>query len=333
MKETMSRSDDPSRPSGGPSAQSNPPQTFLDWVRELLHWKPAASIREELEGALSSESSELLEFSPEERALLKNILGLSAIKVDDVMVPRADIIAVHEETTLCDLLKRFAEAEHSRLPVYGETLDDLRGMVHIKDLMRHLTVNAGDPAGLDYHLDLTRIDLQRPLNSTDLVRQVLYVPPSMPAAGLLARMQASHIHMALVIDEHGGTDGLITIEDVVEIVVGDIEDEHDETEEPLIHSTWDGGFVADARIKLDDIRETFALTGDLGEAAEEVDTLGGFLVNLAGRVPVAGDRVEGPQDLEFEILEADPRRVKKVRIMRHGLDENDVEPTKQRAEG
>jgi CBS domain containing-hemolysin-like protein len=228
------------------------------------------------------------------------------------MVPRPDIVAVPGDIPLWEALIRFEEAEHSRLPVYGETIDDLKGMVHIKDVLRYLTTRGRTRDGLD----LGKPDLGVSILSAKLVREVLYVPPSMPVSDLLAKMQATHIHMALVIDEYGGTDGLVTIENLVEMVVGDIEDEHDAVEGPMIVRARDGSLIAQARAPLDDLEEALGPEPDLGEMAEEVDTVGGLLVTIAGRVPVRGEIIAGPNDLDFEVLDADPRRVKRVRVRR-----------------
>jgi CBS domain containing-hemolysin-like protein len=166
------------------------------------------------------------------------------------------------------------------------------------------------PAGLD----LAAVDLSIPLSSTEIVRELLFVPPSMPAIDLLAKMQATRIHLALVIDEYGGTDGLVSIEDIVELIVGDIADEHDEDEAPAVVRQLDGSFIVDARASLEDVTKTIGEEFDVGDDADDVDTFGGYLVTKAGRVPVRGEFVPGPGQFEIEVLDADPRRVKKVRI-------------------
>ncbi|MFC5069580.1 hemolysin family protein [Flaviflagellibacter deserti] len=283
---------------------------LVDWLKGLLRGRPA-SLRDEIEDALSSDDgSEAFDFSPEERAMLKNILGLRDLGVGDVMVHRSDIIAVPCDMTLSDTLLRFEEAEHSRLPVYGDTIDDLRGMIHIKDVLRYLTTRGKTDSGLD----LGAADLSQTIEAADLVREVLYVPPSMPANALLAKMQATHIHMALVIDEYGGTDGLATIEDLIEIVVGDIEDEHDETEAAMIQRARDGSLIADGRATIDDLVAQIGPDFDLGDLGDDVDTVGGLIVTLADRVPERSEIIAGPSGFDFEVLDADPRRVKRVRI-------------------
>jgi CBS domain containing-hemolysin-like protein len=287
------------------------PESWLDRLKAAVGMKPAGSIREELADALATEK--LDGFSPEERAMLANILRLREVRVDDAMVPRADIDAVELDVTLAGLVEAFQKSGHSRMPVYRETLDDPVGFVHIKDLMGHM-MRAAEVAS-EAKFDFARIDLTRKLAATDLVRNILFVPPSMPVTALLASMQASRMQLALVIDEYGGTDGLVSLEDVVEMVVGDIEDEHDD-DASMIVSEREGVFLVDARADLDDVAA--AIGGDLahGEEAEDADTIGGLVVGLLGRVPVRGELVELPGGFEAEILDADPRRIKKLRVYR-----------------
>lgn len=288
-------------------------------ARALFGWR-AGSIRADLEVVLEAGASGETGFSPEERKLLKNILGLRERRVWDVMVPRSDIVAVQQDITLGELVRVFEGAGHSRLVVYDDTLDDPVGMVHIRDLVAFMSaraqLNTQRRVSLRAGLDLKAIDLAVPLSSTKIVRSILFVPPSMPAIDLLAKMQATRIHLALVIDEYGGTDGLVSIEDIVEQIVGEIEDEHDTDAAPTVIAQHDGSFIADARASLDEVTKLVGAEFDVGEAAEDVDTLGGFLVTQIGRVPVRGELVPGPGQFEIEVLDADPRRVKKVRIHR-----------------
>jgi CBS domain containing-hemolysin-like protein len=294
---------------------------FVRFVRAMFGLKPG-SMRADLEDALETGASREAGFSPEESTMLKNILALRERRVEDVMVPRADIVAVADDISLGELVKVFEKAAHSRLVVYKETLDDPAGMVHIRDLIAFMTARAAvapeaksrrkKTAGLD----LKAIDLSVPLSTTTIVRPVLFVPPSMPAIGLLAKMQATHIHLALVIDEYGGTDGIASIEDIVELIVGDIEDEHDESGEHPIVRQADGSWLADARASLEDVVAMVGADFDVGEASEEVDTLGGYLVGQVGRLPVRGELIPGPGPFEIEVLDADPRRVKRLRILR-----------------
>ena len=292
-------------------------------MRMLFGMKPS-TIRADLKDVLDAMTPGESGFSPEESRMLKNILGLRERRVGDVMVPRADIVAVQQDIPLGELIRVFEGAAHSRLVVYNDTLDDPIGMVHIRDLIAYMTAralvapdkNAKRKKPLPAGLDLKSIDLATPLSSTKIVRQILFVPPSMRAIDLLARMQASRIHLALVIDEYGGTDGLCSIEDIVEQIVGEIGDEHDEAEVVDVVHQPDGSYIADARAKLEDAVAIIGQDFDVGDAADEVDTLGGYLVTRAGRLPLRGELISGPGLFEFEVLDADPRRIKRVRITR-----------------
>src|SRR5829696_5474317 len=310
--------DDRSRSDPAVLLQPNPEGARERWYERLLTrfgLKSRESIRDDLEDALA-ETVQDPNFSPQERAMLKNVLGFHRIRVEDVMVPRADIVAVAADTNLGELLSLFRTAGHSRLPVYGETLDDPKGMVHIRDFLDFLSARAQSDAADEAQnavSDLGKVDLSITLAAAQIWRPVLFVPPSMPAMDLLVRMQATRTHMALVIDEYGGTDGLVSIEDLIEMVVGDIEDEHDVDDARMIvkaDETW----VVDARASLEEVAEATGAPIAAGDLAEEVDTVGGLVVTLAGRVPSRGELIAGPADLEFEVLDADPRRVKRVRI-------------------
>jgi CBS domain containing-hemolysin-like protein len=291
--------------------------------RSLFGWKPG-SVRADLKDVLDAMSPGESGFSPEESRMLKNILGLRERRVGDVMVPRADIVAVQQDIQIGELVRVFEGAAHSRLVVYDDTLDDPVGMVHIRDLIGYMTAQAAvDPEKnakrkkpLPAALDLKSINLAMPLAAAKIVREILFVPPSARAIDLLARMQAKQIHLALVVDEYGGTDGIVSIEDIVEHIVGDIADEHDEDETTDVVRQADGTYIADARAKLEDVVAIVGHEFDLGDAAKEVDTLGGYLVTRAGRLPLRGEIIPGPDLFEFEVLDADPRRVKRVRITR-----------------
>jgi len=302
----------------GRSASEN---WLLRAIRTLFGWK-AGSVRDDLQVVLDASQPDEVGFSAVERTMLRNILGLHDRRLADVMVHRADIIAVKRDIPLGELMDLFERAAHSRLVVYNETLDDPEGMVHIRDLLGFMTARARVPANTKTRrkkpppagLDLRAVDLAVSLADANIIRKLLYVPPSMRAIDLLAQMQASRIHLALVVDEYGGTDGLVSIEDIVEQIVGEIDDEHDSDEPPAVVRQPDNSFIADARASLDDVR---AVIGDefvTGEAGEEVQTLGGYLVSHVGRLPVRGEVISGPGNFEVEVLDADPRRVKRLRI-------------------
>ncbi|MDD7909677.1 MULTISPECIES: transporter associated domain-containing protein [Pseudovibrio] len=298
----------------------------------------SGSLRENLEDELSRESvdADNDSFTASERELLANILQLRESRVEDVMIPRADIEAVEDTIPIADLMEYFRESGHSRMPVYHENLDDPRGMVHIKDLMSYMAEEAGMPKrngkrkngerlengnGKDTvvpEMDLGRIDLSRPLFKTGLIRPLHFVPPSMSSLDLMKQMQVTRVQMALVIDEYGGTDGLVSLEDIVETVVGDIEDEHDEAEEAMITTVRDGVWAVDPRIDLEDLEEEIKTGWEIGELTEDVDTLGGLLFTLLGRVPVRGELISDRHlpGYEFEVMDADPRRIKRLKIYR-----------------
>jgi CBS domain containing-hemolysin-like protein len=310
------------RPAAPEGARESGESWFTRALRALFGWKPG-SIRQDLEVVLDAGAPADTSFSPEERTMLRNILDLRERRVEDVMVPRADIISVQQDISLGELIKVFERAGHSRLVVYDDTLDDPVGMVHIRDLVAYMAARAAvKPNGrskkkpFPADLDLRAVDLAVPLSSSRIVRDCLFVPPSMPVIDLFAKMQATRIHLALVIDEYGGTDGLVSIEDIVEQIVGEIEDEHDEDEAPSVVRQADGSFLADARAPLGDVTTALGAEFDVGDAAEEVDTLGGYLFMKIGRVPVRGELVAGPGEFEIEVYDADPRRLKKLRIYR-----------------
>ncbi|WP_434054122.1 transporter associated domain-containing protein [Roseibium sp.] len=335
--------------SDGEDPQQTRPQrtaAFLENLKRMLRLgRQSSSLRENLEDELARDGSGDTAFSPEERLLLGNILRLRELRVDDVMIPRADIDAVDLDTSLSRLMELFQKSGHSRMPVYEETLDDPRGMVHIKDLMAFIaekgarrenttTVENAEALNAEIEplqpgtvrkghnspdLDLSCVDLSVTLKETDLLRNLLFVPPSMPATDLMAKMQAGRIQMALVIDEYGGTDGLVSLEDLVEEVVGDIEDEHDEDEEAMLASAGEGVWIADPRLPLEDLDEVLGTKLSGGEISEDVDTLGGLLYVSVGRVPVRGELLYVPDEVpgfEFEVMDADPRRIKRLKIRR-----------------
>jgi CBS domain containing-hemolysin-like protein len=314
--------------SAAPESQAG----LFERLRTLFGLGPA-SVRDDIEDALD-DAGPNADFTPQERAILKNVLALHEVRVEDVMVPRADVVAVQIDAPLSEVLALFRTAGHSRLPVYGDTLDDPRGMVHIRDFVDYLA--AAPQFGLAPEIldkpapGALPFDMSLPLAKAKILRPVLFAPPSMPALDLLLKMQATRTHMALVIDEYGGADGLVSIEDVVEAIVGDIEDEHDETETPGIEKTPEGTFIADARANLEDVSS--ALGDDLTKLGdvEYVDTVGGLVTAKAGRVPGRGEIIAGIGDYEFEILDADPRRVKKVKIQRAAPPAKKLAPRRKR---
>src|SRR5712692_7359 len=233
--------------------------------------------------------------TPQERFLIDNILKVHGRNAADVMVPRVDIVALDAEEPFAELVKCMIEHGHSRVPIYRETLDDVIGFIHVKDVL-------GPVAD------------RRPAKLSRLLRKVLFVAPSVPILDLLVQMRQARTHIAMVVDEFGGIDGLVTIEDLIEEIVGEIEDEHDVAEAPMLIERADGSIIADARIPIEVLEEQQGTrlrpTGD----EEAVDTLGGLVFTLAGRVPKRGEVIAHPDGIEFEVLDADPRRVKRLRV-------------------
>jgi CBS domain containing-hemolysin-like protein len=231
--------------------------------------------------------------------------ALDRLRVADVMVPRADIIGVEVSTPLGELARIFADAAHSRLPIYRETLDDPVGVVHIKDVIAHLAPGQTGrrPAGW-----LQKVVLP------DIARPLLFAPPSMTATDLLRRMQGRRMHLALVVDEYGGTDGLVTLEDLIEPIVGDIEDEHDDEDSPAIRARGPGVWDVDARAEIDDFEAVVGEEIAAEDEDDDVDSLGGLVFTLIGRVPERGEVIRHPTGYEFEVIEADSRRIKRMRV-------------------
>jgi CBS domain containing-hemolysin-like protein len=255
------------------------------------------TLREEIEEAIdeAEESRPVAgDLSPAERQMLRNLLHFGEQTAGDICVTRGDIIAVPSDISFDDLVRAFADAGHSRLPVYGESLDTVVGMVHIKDVF------------------MANVDASKDRSLPALMREPLFVPESMGVIELLARMRSQRVHLAIVVDEFGGTEGLVTIEDVVEEIVGEIEDEHDEAEGGLLTMLDDGLWEADARLELEELAE--AVDARLSTDDDEVDTLGGLVFLLAGHIPAKGECVTHPSGWKLEAVDSDPRRIIRVRL-------------------
>ncbi len=234
------------------------------------------------------------DLSPHERQMLRNLLHFGDLTAGEIAVTRGDIIAVPSTISFDELVRAFADAGHSRLPVYGESLDEVVGMVHVKDVF------------------VANIDETRDRSLKALMRDPLFIPESMGVLDLLARMRADRIHLAIVVDEFGGTEGLVTIEDVVEEIVGDIEDEHDEAEAGMLTLLDDGLWEADARLELEELQKT--VDARLTAEDDEVDTLGGLIFLMAGHIPEQGECVVHPSGWRLEAVDSDPRRIIRVRL-------------------
>lgn len=313
------------------TAEPHDEPTLIERLKARLGLSETPDLRGVIAEALQNEREAATCFSPQERAMLRNILRFGALRIEDVMVPRADIIAVDQTTPLAELLRVFQEAGHSRLPFYNDTLDDPRGMVHVKDLMSWIIAKSARTsrkgAGRSDAVKLETVDLSLPLAKADIGREVLFVPPSMSVVDLLLRMQTTRIHLALVVDEYGGTDGLVSIEDLVEEIVGEIEDEHDVNGGPLIREEAALGLIADARAPIEQLEEYLGERIVSEQRDDDVDTLGGLVFTLVGRVPVRGEIVSHANGIEFEVLDADPRRIKKLRIHKKHREEADSQAT------
>jgi CBS domain containing-hemolysin-like protein len=264
-----------------------------------------ATLRDQIEEAIDeseNEAPKIGDLTNVERQMLRNMLHFGEKTAGDVAVPRSDIIAIPSSISFAELVAAFADAGHSRLPVFEKGLDRIIGMIHLKDVFSHMVTGEEPPEDI-----------------TALIREPLYVPESMGMPDLLARMRAERIHLAIVVDEFGGTEGLITIEDVVEEITGEIEDEHDEAPAGTLIQVEEGIWDADARAELDEVAET--VDPRLGEIEEDVDTLGGLAFVLAGHVPQQGEMLEHPSGWRLEVTECDPRRVTRLRLHAPGSAE------------
>lgn len=268
------------------------------WLRHAVWAKSDASLKETIEEMIDEhEGGADDRLEPEERVMLHNVLSFGETKVSDIMIPRTDICAVPADITLPELKAHILEQKHTRIPIYGETLDQVIGFIHVKDLLPML---GGETA----------------FSLREVMRNVLFVPPSMKIIDLLVKMRHAGSHLAIVVDEYGGTDGLITMEDLFEEIVGDIHDEHDENEEQedkITHIT-DGIYEVNARIRIEKLEKELGLNLIPEENDNEFDTLGGLIFFQLGRVPVKGESIPHISGIRFDILEADPRRIQKVRI-------------------
>ena len=278
--------------------------------RALIFGDPGDdSLRAQLEEAIDAHEDDPApdnkgDLSPLERQMVRNLLHFGERDAGDVGVPRADIVAVEESTSFAELVTLFAEAGHSRLPVYREKLDTIIGMVHIKDVFNILATGATPPASI-----------------TALIREPLYVPMSRGALDLLADMRQKRVHLAIVLDEYFGTEGLVTIEDLIEEIVGNIEDEHDEAPQAMLVPIDGGGWEADGRAELEEVGGV--VDARLAETDDDIDTIGGLAAVLAGQVPDAGTCLDHPSGWRIEVIEADTRRIQRLRL--HPPQKGDAE--------
>ena len=274
---------------------------WLSRITGRLRRRPHESVRDRMEELIERPTDTTPADAPEldlaERALLTNVLKLRGITAVDVMIPRADIVALRDHLTLDDALAEIQREGHSRYPVYGSQLDDIQGMVHIKDI-------------------IAAIGRAEPFSMRAILRKPLLVVPSVAVLDLLLRMREARMHLALVVDEYGGIDGLVTIEDLVETIVGDIADEHDEVNAPRMVERPDGSLDLDARTPVEEFEARMGQVLTEEERAADIDTMGGLVFTLAGRVPARGELVSHVSGLEFRVLDSDSRRIRKLRVRR-----------------
>ena len=288
----------------GPAGERTLLGVLAGWLGSLTGiGSQTDSLRQSVE-TLIAERDDDTALDEEERVMLLNLLKFGESRVEDVMVPRADIIAVPEGASLAEVVKLMSRVGHSRLPVYRNSLDDVIGMVHVQDLLTYWSTD-------------------EPFRLADVVRRLPFVPPSMPVQEMLREMRADKVHLAMVVDEHGGIDGLVTIEDLMEEIVGEIEDEHDTAALPLVAIAADGSLEADARALILEIELKLGIDLLPADRDENIDTVGGLVFELAGRVPAVGEIVPHPAGLAIDVLDADPRRVRKVRIRHADMAEQE----------
>ena len=261
----------------------------------LKSQKDKKNIKEDLETVLDNKSNNIDGISKQERIMLMNILKIDKILARDIMIPRAEIIAVEENISFKEVIKIFVDGAHSRIPSYKEQLDNITGMLHIKDLVKFQTENLNKEKFID-----------------NIKKDILHIPPSMPVLDLLIKMQLTRLHMGVVIDEYGGVDGLITIEDVIEEITGEIEDEHDDKDIPMFIKLSSNTFESNARLPIVELEKILQIK--LSNEGDDTDTIGGLVVSIAGRVPQRGEIIKHESGMVFTIIDADPRRIKTIKI-------------------
>ena len=297
MLQTTAMNETETKPSTAYEAPSRL-STAVRWFRDKVGGRTEGTIKEMLEEALGDESGEHSTISAEEKSLLKNMINFGELTANDVMIPRPDIMGIRRDVSLEDLKKHVIEIGHTRIPVFDDSLDSIEGFIHVKDLFPALA--------REEKFDITK-----------LLRTILFIPPSMRIVDLLLKMRVSGCHIAIVVDEYGGTDGLVTMEDLFEELVGEIQDEHDDTNTQS-QLKWMGDHLleVDARISVEQLQEALGEPLQDEKSSSEIDTLGGFIIQQLGRVPVRGEVILLKPTLKAEIIAADPRRIRLVRLTR-----------------
>lgn len=273
-------------------------------VARKLHLKNPDSLKESLEELIDEHGSDGKNINPEEHKMLRNVLSFADTRVGDIMIPRAYVIAVDREISLGQLKKAIIDKQHTRIPVYRGSLDDVMGFIHIKDLVKYL-------------------EKEEEFKIEDIIRNILFVPPSMSVIDLMSRMRTSRVHMALVLDEYGGTSGLVTLEDLIEEIFGEIRDEHDKIEKDHdFASLGTFSFEASARMPIDQLQEKIGMKVATEKEREDFDTIGGLIFSILGKIPAKGDIITHRTGIEFEIIDADLRKIKRVLIRKSIHDKN-----------
>ncbi len=276
--------------------QNGGKKNILYFIKNLIPFRQDPTLRETIEEYIEEdlENTEETSISSHEKSLISNVLSLTNMSVSDIMIPRANIIAINTDITQKELFNLLSTRQYSRLPVYIDTLDNIIGSIHVKDILA--TIARGEV-----------------FNIKGLIRELPIISPSMQTLDLLLQMRETKKHMAMIIDEYGGTDGLITLEDIIESIVGEIDDEHDPDNHPEITTKTNGDIIADARVNLDDFEKQFGKILS-NEERNENETLGGLVFFIAGRVPARGEVLSHKSGIKFEVIEADPRRIKTIQI-------------------
>ena len=279
-----------------PQQEQSALQNLKRWIRQITH-KNEGGLKEALEEVLEEHEDDASPISDEERTLLRNMIAFGELKVVDVMIPRTDICAASIDTSFEDMKASLLEHMHTRIPIYGETLDDIKGFLHLKDFFQCSTG-------------------EKSFEVQELMRDILFVPPSMKIVDLLLKMRMTSCHIAIVVDEYGGTDGLVTMEDLFEEIVGEIQDEHDDAIEPEMVWRSEKILEADARVRVEDLSKELDIDLINGHANDDFDTLGGLIFSHLGRIPAKGEVLDYHNTVKLEIMSADPRKIKKVKVVR-----------------
>jgi magnesium and cobalt transporter len=289
----------PNTPPSHDAVEAAPLAALGRWIRQALGRSPEHSLKEALQEMLEEHEDAERSVDSDELTLLRNMVAFGEIKVSDVMIPRTDIVAASQSASLEEIKQLIATERHTRIPLYDDSLDHITGFLHLKDLL------------------ICLLDESETFDLPTLRRDILFVPASMKIIDLLLKMRVASCHIAIVVDEYGGTDGLVSMEDLFEEIVGEIHDEHDDdTEDPQLKWINDSMLEVDARLEVEALSEALALDFVNGHSVDDFDTIGGLIFSHLGRIPAKGEVIDYSDDIKFEILSADPRRIRKVKVVR-----------------